>query len=107
MISEQERQRILEYLNATSKSPVKKRRVRAITVNPASRWLPKIRIEVGRRYADLEPGAPVEEVLAIFESVSFLVCTKTRGAGVGAPFFFSREDVRKIEYDDPPAASTS
>ncbi len=107
MISESERQQIFEYLNATSKTPVKPKRVRAITVNPASRWLPKIRIEVGRRYADLEPGAPAEEVLAIFESVSFLVCTRTRGAGVGAPYFFSREDVRRIEYDDQPTEPSS
>jgi len=102
MITEESRIEILAYLNATSKTPVKATRIRAITVNPASHRLPKLRIEVGGRYAGLEEGASSEEVLAIFESVSFLVCTQSRGAGVGAPYYFGREDVRKVEFEEYP-----
>ncbi len=99
MIDDDERERIRAYLNATSKVPVKPARIRAITVNPSYRWMSMLRIEVGGRYRDFEPGAPAEEVLAIFESASFIVCTKTRGAGSGAPYYFSREDVRRVEYE--------
>ena len=98
MIPEGQWQDFQEYLQATSRAPIKAKRIRAITVNPAYRWQPRVRIEVGREYAELEPGAPREEVLAIFESVSFLVVTGSRGAGTGAPYFFSREDVRAVEY---------
>jgi hypothetical protein len=56
-----------------------------------------MRIEVGRTYSELEPGSPLEKVLAIFESVSFLVCTERRGIAEGLPYFFAREDVRRVE----------
>jgi hypothetical protein len=101
VITEQRRLEILAYLRSTSRTPVKDKRLRAITVNPAYRWQPKIRIEVGQAYANLEPGSPREEILAIFESASFLVVTESRGAGTGAPYFFSREDVRRVEYFEP------
>ncbi len=92
---------IYEYLQDTMKVPVKKKRIRAITVNPSNHWQPKMRIEVGKYYANLEYGAPPELVVAIFEATVFYVCTPDRGAGQGLPYFFSREDVRQVElYDD-------
>jgi len=99
MTDPKQREQIMAYLRSTSKTPVKDKRIRAITVNPAYRWQPTIRIEVGQSYANLEPGALAEPVLAIFEAVSFLVCTQTRGGGQGAPYYFSREDVRKVELE--------
>jgi hypothetical protein len=36
-------------------------------------------------------------VVAIFESVSYLVCTPDRGAGEGLPYFFTRNEVREVE----------
>lgn len=100
MLPPDEYHRILTYLRSTSRTPIKDRRIRAITVNPSIHSLPKMRIEVGRPCSTLEPGAPPETVLAIFESASFLVVTPTRGAGDGSPYYFSREDVRRIEYDE-------
>ena len=101
VLSEEEWRRVHEYVQEGSRAPVKEKRIRAITVNPAYRWQPKIRIEVGRYYSNLEPDAPREQVIAIFESASFLVCTPSRGGGRGVPYFFSREDVRQVELENP------
>ncbi|MEW5925114.1 MAG: hypothetical protein AB1746_14105 [Candidatus Zixiibacteriota bacterium] len=76
---------------------IKKWRIKALTVIPANRQIPNMRIEVGQIYKNLEPNTPSEEVLAIFESVSFLVCAKNRGIDSGLPYFFAREDVRRVE----------
>ena len=76
---------------------IRKWHIRALTVFPANRQIPNMRIEVGQIYKNLEPDAPPEEVLAIFESVSFLVCTQNRGIETGLPYFFAREDVRRVE----------
>jgi hypothetical protein len=35
-------------------------------------------------------------VLAVFEAVSFIVCTPERGVETGLPIFFAREDVREV-----------
>lgn len=76
--------------------------IKALTVYPTNQQIPNMRIEVGQIYRNLEPDAPPEEVLAIFESVSFLVCTKNRGIGAGLPYFFAREDVRRVETTEQP-----
>ncbi len=73
------------------------KKIKAITVNPASRSLPKMHIVVGREYNNLEPEAPLEKVLAIFEATVFVVCTRDRGVEKGLPYFFAREDVRAVE----------
>ena len=54
-------------------------------------------IEVGKTYRDLEYDAPPDRVLAIFESTTFLVCSQSRGIEGGIPYFFSKEDVRRVE----------
>jgi len=89
---------ILKYLRETMKAPVREKRIRAITVNPSNHWQPKMHIEVGKYYSNLEYGSPSELVVAIFESTVFYVCTPTRGAGQGLPYLFAREDVKQVEY---------
>jgi hypothetical protein len=92
-----ERQQIADYLAKLLNRPVRDKRIKAITVNPLHHGLPKRRIEVDQHYADLEPGAPSQEVIAIFESDSFLVCTPERGAGEGLPYIFTRQEVKGVE----------
>lgn len=96
-LDDNERKRIADYLTALMKRPVRAKRIKAIDVNPLHHSLPKRRIEVGRRYADLEPGAPSQLVVAIFESDSFLVCTPERGAGTGLPYIFTRQEMKSVE----------
>lgn len=97
MLSPDELEHLRAYLAKTLNAPVYDKRIRAITVNPMSRFQPPMRIEVGRRCAHLEPEAPVEEVVAIMESKLFLVITKTRGYFEGMPYFFVRPDVKNVE----------
>ncbi len=100
MISNDERARIAAYLEQLLKVKVRDRRIRAIQVNSRYHWQPPMLIEVGNLYGDLEPGAPVEEVTAIFESTVFCVCTPSRGSGSGMPYLFHRGDVtRVVDFD--------
>lgn len=94
-----DREQIKRYLEEDLEIKVKERAIRSIRVNPSQHAQPPLHIVVGKVCANLEPGAPPEQVLAIFDATTFLVCTATRGAGVGLPYFFAREDVRKIEFD--------
>lgn len=101
MIDKQKHQELLEYLRKTMKVSVKEKRIKAITVNSANHWQPKMHIEVGRCYRDLEKDAPCEKVTAIFESTVFYVCTATRGDMTGFPYLFARPDVKQVvPYDD-------
>ena len=88
---------IRAYLEQLIGKKLRPKRIRAILVNPTSQLLPKMYLEVGRSYSGLEPGAPKEKVVAIFETASFLVCTPDRGAGKGLPYFFSRQDILRVE----------
>lgn len=76
---------------------IRPKKIKAITVNPANHKLPKMHIIVGEEYKNLEPEAPLEKVLAIFEATVFMVCTRERGVEKGIPYFFAREDVLKVE----------
>jgi hypothetical protein len=100
MLSADELEHLRAHLVRTLKVPVYDTRIRAITVNPMSRHQPKMRIEVGRHYANLEPDAPPEEVVAIMESKLYLVITPTRGYFQGMPYLFMRPDVRGVELAD-------
>jgi len=95
-----DRQQLIEYLEATLKTSIRPKRIKAITVNPSSHDLPKMRIEVGSYHASLEPERPAELVLGIFETTLFVVCTPERGGLKGLPYFFARPDVRRVELDD-------
>ena len=94
------RKDLIAYLERTLKQKLQDTTIRAITVNPVSHFLPKMRIEVGQVCAHLEADAPPEVVVGIFESKLFVVCTPTRGAMTGLPYFFVRQDVRKVEFED-------
>jgi len=92
-----ERENIRLRLEGLVKDKVLTKRIQAITVNPLYHGSSKMRVEVGRMCANLEPDTPPQMVLTIFESKSFLVCTPDRGADHGLPFIFTRTEVVKVE----------
>jgi hypothetical protein len=94
---EKKRAEIKARLEKLTKTRVRAKKIRAITVNPSSHHLPKMTIEVGKICKTLEPGAPPEKVLAIFEAALFLVVTEGRGLNKGLPYFFIRGDVKNVE----------
>ena len=96
MISDEERLKIQAYLEGSVLGKVRDRKIKSIRVNMSYGRQPYLTIEVDKYYSDLEPGAPNQQVIAIFESDSFLVCTRERGAGQGLPYYFIRENVRQI-----------
>jgi len=75
---------------------IRPKRIRAIKVNSAYHWQPPLLIEVGKKCQHLEQDAPSQEIVAIFESTTFLVCTPNHGVGGGMPHFFSRQDVQRV-----------
>lgn len=97
MISEERREEIRADLENSIGVAVRKKPIKAIGVNPRQRSVPKMIIELGKKYRGLEPGAPEEEVIAIFESTLFCVCTESRGTGGSPPYYFLREDVFSVE----------
>ncbi len=94
-----ERKQVVDYLAKLMQRPVRDKRINAIEVNPLYHGSSRRRIEVGQHYADLEPDAPSQLVVAIFESDSFLVCTPERGYGEGVPYIFTRQEVKGVEKE--------
>ena len=92
-----EREAIRQYVAKTLGVKIRERKIRAIQVNARYRWQPPLRIEVGHSYSNLEPDAPMEEVVAIFESTVFCVCTSNRGTERGMPYLFNRDDITSVE----------
>lgn len=87
-----------EYIARTTNQKVRDKKIRALGVNPLYHGQPKRLLEVGQVYSDLEPGTPSERIVAIFEiQTLFCVCTPSRGAGEGLPYFFTRESVYRVE----------
>jgi len=97
MISEERREEIRAGLEKSIGVSVRKKTIKSIGVNPRQRSIPKMIIEVGKKYSGLEPGSPEEEIIAIFESTLFCVCTESRGTGGNPPYYFLREDVFSVE----------
>ena len=93
-----EREEIRKYLEQLLGQKMKDKPVRAIGVNTRYHSQPKMLIEEGNFYSDLEPGAPRERVIAIFEAAFFCVCTASRGTGEGMPYLFHRQDVYHVEH---------
>ncbi|MFZ5980088.1 MAG: hypothetical protein ACOYVF_05600 [Candidatus Zixiibacteriota bacterium] len=89
---------IKTYLENLLGKKMKNRPIRALDVNPRYHGSPKLHIEEGQPCAGLEPGAPGEIVLGIFEADFFCVCTAGRGAGKGIPYLFHRQDVLNVSY---------
>ena len=100
MLTKDELDEIRLHLEKQLNIRIRKKHIKALTVYPTHQQIPNMHIEVGKSYRNLEPGAPPDNVLAIFESVSFLVCTQKRGIEEGLPYFFAREDARKVEEMD-------
>jgi hypothetical protein len=96
MLSPEEFNRLRESLEKSLHAKIKARRIRAIFVNSALHWQPPMWVRVGEYGEHLEKEAPAEKVIAILESISFLVCTETRGTEESPPYFFAREDVRRV-----------
>jgi hypothetical protein len=97
MDSDSGRNQIRSYLEDFTGQRLKAREIKSIDVNPSHHSLPPLHIEVGKVCALLEPDAPPQRVLAIFEASVFLVCTRARGFGRGLPYFFAKEDVSRVE----------
>ena len=97
MLDDQEFEKIRKYLEDLTGQKISDKKIRALGVNPPYHGQPKRLIEVGKYYADLEPEAPSEQVIAIYESKSFCVCTPNRGAGTGLPYFFTRDTIYIVE----------
>jgi hypothetical protein len=90
------KQEMIRYLESVIGGKIRRRSIRAIRVKAPVGYRSSLLIEVGKSYRNLEPDAPVEEVIAVFESDSFLVCTETRGACRGLPYYFARGDVTRV-----------
>ena len=106
MLSRLELTEIKRYLEQTLGHEIMDKRIEAIGINPPYHGQSKRLIRVGTTYADLEPGAPEEQVIAIFETKLFCVVTKTRGAGTGLPYFFTRDTVFEVREADPQTEET-
>jgi len=89
---------ISQRLEKLMRVKIKPNRVKSIYVNSSSHWQPRMTIEVGGWYANLESDSPREQVVAIFEATLFLVCTAERGLTSGMPYLFQRQDVREVKY---------
>ncbi|MEE9442855.1 MAG: hypothetical protein V3V99_09340 [candidate division Zixibacteria bacterium] len=98
-IDEQKRREIKSYLEKTLGYPIRDKKIAALGVNPLYHDQPKRLIEVGKYYSDLEPGSPSEQVIAIFETKLFCVCTESRGCLQGLPYFFTRDTVYEVIED--------
>ena len=102
MLSQDEFEALRRKLEDMYRERVSERRIRALRVNSGYRWQPPLYIEVGKHCANLTPDGPPEEIVAIFESRSFLVCTPDHGFKRGSPFIFTRADVKQVIDMGPP-----
>jgi len=96
MLSIDETEELRLRLEKTLGIKIRSRKIRAIHVNSAYHWQPPLFIEVGKFCSDLEKDSPKEEIVAIFESTTFMVCTADRGLHQNLPYFFSKEDVQRV-----------
>jgi hypothetical protein len=102
MLSQDEFETLRRKLEKMFGEHVLDRRIRTLRVNSGYHWQPPLYIEVGKHCANLTPDGPPEEIVAIFESRSFLVCTLDHGVENGSPFIFTRADVKQVIYVEPP-----
>ncbi len=96
MLTDEERDALALRLEKDCELKIRPKQIQAIKINSRCHWQPPMKIEVGKMARNLEKDSPSEEVIAIFESVTFLVVTKDRGGDGGLPYFFLREDVRRV-----------
>lgn len=96
MLDEDRDEQVRRYIEKLTGQKIADKKIRAIGVNPPYHGSLKRLIEVGKTYDDLVPGSPPEEILAIYESKSFCVCTAEHGALKGLPYFFTRDSVYEV-----------
>jgi len=90
--------KIIQRLEKMLRVKILDKGIRAIHVNSRYHWQPKMRIEVGKYYANLEFESPLEKVVAVLEAPSFIVITEQRGLKEGMPYLFMKDDVKKVEF---------
>lgn len=98
MLSPETIAEIIPRLEKMLRVKIQDKGIRAIVVNSRYHWQPKMHIEVGKYYSNLEFESPLEKVVLILEAPSFIVITEQRGLKTGMPYLFLREDVRKVEF---------
>jgi hypothetical protein len=96
MLTDEDRDALARRLEKELDLQIRPKKIRAIKINSSCHWQPPMTIKVGKTARNLEKDSPSEEVVAIFESVTFLVCTRERGGEGGLPYFFLREDIRRV-----------
>ena len=99
-LSEDEFEQLRQDLEKRYRNKISKRRVKAIRVNSSYRWQPPLYIEIGKSCANLSQDGPLEHVVVIYESSSFMVGTLENGVDSGRPHIFYRGDVKEVVYDD-------
>ncbi|MCD6249755.1 MAG: hypothetical protein J7J98_05430 [candidate division Zixibacteria bacterium] len=99
-LSQDEYDQLRKNLEERYRKKISKRRVKAIRVNSSYRWQPPLYIEIGKSCANLTQDGPLEHVVVIYESNSFLVCTLENGVAGGRPHVLWRGDVKEVVYDD-------
>jgi len=102
MLSQDEFETLRRKLEDMYGERVSGRKIQALRVNSGYRWQPPLYIEVGSYCANLTPDGPPEEIVAIFESRSFLVCTPEHGVKSGSPLIFTRADVKQVVDTEAP-----
>ncbi|MCP4633680.1 MAG: hypothetical protein GY855_12195 [candidate division Zixibacteria bacterium] len=101
MLTDIELEELRQSLEKALEIKIRPKKIKAIDVNPSAHWQPRMYIEVGKSYANLEKDSPPEKVEAILDSSTFLVCTRERGINTTLPYFFIREDVKQVfEMED-------
>ncbi len=86
---------IRKFVEETMGRTLGKKKIKAFYVR--TRKAGNIKIEIGKYLDRRESDTSNEEVIAIFESDAFFVCTPNRGAFRGHPYIFGTEEVLQIE----------
>ena len=98
-VTEKMREDIRKFAEKTTGWTVSNRRIKAIWVHPhpSHHKIYNVKIEIGKYLDSRMSDTPNEEVMAIFESNAFLVCTPNRGVLQGMPYLYGKEEVYELE----------
>ncbi len=96
-VTEKVREGIRKFAEETTGWTVSNRRIRTILVHTSRHNVGNIKIEIGKYVDSRMSDTPNEEVMAIFESNAFLVCTPNRGVLRGMPYLYGKDEVYKVE----------
>jgi len=96
MLSIEEIDELRHKLATSFEVNIRPRRIKVLKINSSYHWQPPLYIEVGKRCANLAQNSPPEEVIAIFEATTFMVCTPGHGYPDGLPYLFAKEDAHLV-----------